>query len=370
MKFGVRVIIASILLAPVFASAQSTSDLTSQAETLLKQIQQLQAQLGGGSATGGVAGACYSGGPLKPGASGASVSALQQFLAADPSVYPEAKVTGYYGALTQKAVQRFQVKNDIVTSGTPSTTGYGSVGPRTVAVMAAACGGASDSSGDPVVGGFIKVSPVEGSAPLTVNVEVTINTVKSCLPATYSLSWGDNSLPFTISVPAGKCDVVAQTYTHLYTLGGEYNVTLSSGQHQTTSKVTVSGNGSIMTSGTMDTNFAGGSASTGGSTTGGSSTGGSSTGGQVVSGALAISMSSNSFSPGNITVTSGTRVTWTNTDSMPHTVTADNGSYNSGAMSPGQTYALTFTAKGEYTYYCAIHGAKGGIGMSGKITVQ
>lgn len=356
MKHLIRVTAAFVMVLPFFASAQG-ADLNAQAQALLLQIQQLQAQLGGG-ANGG-SGACYSGGPIKPGTSGARVSALQQFLAADPSVYPQGTVSGYYGALTVAAVQRFQVKNGIVTSGSPSSNGYGAVGPRTASAMAASCGG-GDTSDDPVVAGFIKVSPISGNAPLSVTVETTINSVKSCLPAIYTLSWGDNSMPLVINVPANKCDVLAQTYSHLYTLGGEYHVTLSSGEHQTSSTVTVSGNGTMMSSGTLDTTTAGGSTIIGG--TSGTT--------QPVSGALGISMGGNSFSPKSVTVLSGTRITWTNTDSIPHTVTADNGSYNSGALAPGQTYALTFSAKGEYTYYCALHGSKGGVGMSGKIIVQ
>ncbi len=354
MKNLIRAIAVSAIVAPLFAGAQ-TADLTTQAQALLLQIQQLQAQLGGGG------GLCYSGGTVKPGTSGAKVTALQQYLAADPSVYPEAKVTGYYGGLTQAAVQRWQVKHNIVTSGTPATTGYGSVGPRTAAAMSVSCGGGSGTASDePVVGGFIKVSPTSGNAPLAVSVETTINTVKSCLPATYTLSWGDNSVPLTINIPANKCDVLSQTYGHTYTMGGEYTITLSTGEHKTTSVVSVSGNGAMMSSGTLDTGTTGGSSITGGSTVGT----------QTVSGALAISMSPSAFSPALATVSSGTRITWTNTDSMPHTVTADNGSYNSGALAPGQTYSLTFSTKGEYTYYCALHGAKGGVGMSGKIIVQ
>ena len=61
---------------------------------------------------------------LTVGAKGEDVSRLQQFLAKDSSIYPEGLVTGYFGALTQKAVTRFQQKNNI----TP-TRGY--VGPLT-----------------------------------------------------------------------------------------------------------------------------------------------------------------------------------------------------------------------------------------------
>ncbi len=46
-------------------------------------------------------------------------------------IYPEELITGYYGKLTVKAVQRFQCKYGIVCSGTPETTGYGLAGPIT-----------------------------------------------------------------------------------------------------------------------------------------------------------------------------------------------------------------------------------------------
>jgi len=63
------------------------------------------------------------------------VSLLQIFLANDPDIYPEGLVTGYFGPLTERAVQRWQARMNIVSSGTPATTGYGVVGPRTRAVL-------------------------------------------------------------------------------------------------------------------------------------------------------------------------------------------------------------------------------------------
>ena len=70
---------------------------------------------------------------LSPGNSGAAVSELQSFLASDTSVYPESLVTGFYGELTAAAVQRFQCKQNIVCDGSVDTTGYGRVGPVTLA---------------------------------------------------------------------------------------------------------------------------------------------------------------------------------------------------------------------------------------------
>ncbi len=360
MKNLIRAFAVSVLVLPFLASAQSTAsaDIAAQAQALLNQIMQLQQQLGGGG-TSATSGVCYTGGTVKPGSSGGSVTALQQFLAADPSIYPEGTVSGFYGKLTQAAVGRWQARAGIVSSGSPSTNGFGSVGPRTAAAMKASCGGGGGGTNEPTVSGFIKVSPTSGMPPLHVNVEATINTAKSCLPATYTLSWGDGSQPLTINIPANKCDVLAQTYSHTYSMGGEFTITLSSGEHQTTSVITVSGNGTMGANGTFET-----STNTGGSSTGGTNSG------SATGGTLSIGMTRSAYTPASVTVQSGTRITWTNTDSVAHTVTADNSSYSSGSLSPGQTYSLTFTAKGEYTYFCGYHGGPGGVGMSGKIIVQ
>ena len=92
---------------------------------------------------------------LELGSSGANVTSLQQFLAADASLYPEGLVTGYFGSLTQSAVQRFQCRRDIVCSGDASTTGYGRVGPRTLAAINASMGMGG--------GGSVSIPPVTSS---------------------------------------------------------------------------------------------------------------------------------------------------------------------------------------------------------------
>ena len=73
------------------------------------------------------------------GSSGDDVRALQEFLAKDSALYPEGDVTGYYGALTRAAVQRFQEMHGIAGSGVP---GYGTVGPKTRAKLNELMGGA------------------------------------------------------------------------------------------------------------------------------------------------------------------------------------------------------------------------------------
>lgn len=76
------------------------------------------------------------------------VSALQRFLAQDASIYPEGDITGYFGSLTQRAIERFQTRYGIVSSGTPHTTGYGSVGVRTRAMIEKLCGDHTEEKED------------------------------------------------------------------------------------------------------------------------------------------------------------------------------------------------------------------------------
>lgn len=68
---------------------------------------------------------------LRQGSRGSDVSALQAYLATDQEIYPEGTVSGYFGPATTRAVQRWQRSHNIVSSGTPSTTGYGAVGVKT-----------------------------------------------------------------------------------------------------------------------------------------------------------------------------------------------------------------------------------------------
>jgi len=63
------------------------------------------------------------------------------------------------------------------------------------------------------------------------------------------------------------------------------------------------------------------------------------------------------FSPSTITVVIGVNntVVWNNDDSVPHTVTANDGSFSSGNLNPGDSYSFTFTTPGTYAYHCSYH---------------
>ena len=77
--------------------------------------------------------------------------------------------------------------------------------------------------------------------------------------------------------------------------------------------------------------------------------------GQTGPGSAAVSIRNYAFSPNQLTVTRGTTVIWTNNDPVGHTVTSDDGKFNSGIIASAKTFSYTFNASGTYAYYCTIH---------------
>jgi plastocyanin len=64
------------------------------------------------------------------------------------------------------------------------------------------------------------------------------------------------------------------------------------------------------------------------------------------------------FTPRALNVIPGSMVSWTNEDATPHTVTAEGTGaplFDSGPISPGDTFDNIFDMPGEFGYHCSIH---------------
>ena len=77
----------------------------------------------------------------------------------------------------------------------------------------------------------------------------------------------------------------------------------------------------------------------------------------AVAGSIPVQIKSYAFTPATLTIKAGTKVTWTNYDTAPHTVTVDSGpvKFNSPTLQKGDSFTYTFTTPGTYSYYCAVH---------------
>src|SRR5437667_6030442 len=71
------------------------------------------------------------------------------------------------------------------------------------------------------------------------------------------------------------------------------------------------------------------------------------------------------FAPATLTVTAGTTVTWKNDDGDVHTVVEKDRRFKSAALDTDDSFSQTFTAPGEYEYFCSLHPR-----MTGKIVVK
>lgn len=80
-----------------------------------------------------------------------------------------------------------------------------------------------------------------------------------------------------------------------------------------------------------------------------------------------ITMQARSFVPEETTARTGDQVVWRNTDSISHTVTADDGRFDV-VVEPGRTFTRSFASAGTVDYYCRFHGSPGA-GMAGTVEV-
>jgi plastocyanin len=70
------------------------------------------------------------------------------------------------------------------------------------------------------------------------------------------------------------------------------------------------------------------------------------------------------YQPKSIEVPAGTTIVWTNQDAIQHSVTASDGSFDSGLFTQGGTFSQTFEQPGTFAYVCSRHGS-----MQGEVNV-
>jgi plastocyanin len=73
-------------------------------------------------------------------------------------------------------------------------------------------------------------------------------------------------------------------------------------------------------------------------------------------GATAVAIEGFAFAPKAVEAKVGEKITWTNDDAAPHTVTAKSGAeLDSGSLAQGASFSFTPEKAGTIEYFCAIH---------------
>lgn len=75
----------------------------------------------------------------------------------------------------------------------------------------------------------------------------------------------------------------------------------------------------------------------------------------VVKTQVTVKIANHTFQPDAVTIKPGMSVVWVNNDSVAHTVTAYDGSFDSGSIPPGGSYKFTFDRPVSHSYYCTLH---------------
>jgi plastocyanin len=70
------------------------------------------------------------------------------------------------------------------------------------------------------------------------------------------------------------------------------------------------------------------------------------------------------FEPADAAIQPGDTIMWVNEGNTPHTVTSDDGQFDSEVLNPGESFMFTFPEAGTFSYHCEIHPS-----MTGSVTV-
>ncbi len=161
---------------------------------------------------------------LVRGLSGTDVLLLQQFLVTQKLLAAES-ATGFFGAFTEAAVKQYQVQRGIASSGTPLTTGYGAVGPRTRATITDLAG-TNPTQPPPVITStkIVYTLPTITTLPQTQTPLIpTIPTSFSCMWNNQTVADGSYVIAYQSSSVASEQTCVSQTRTCTNgTLSGSY----------------------------------------------------------------------------------------------------------------------------------------------------
>lgn len=68
-----------------------------------------------------------------------------------------------------------------------------------------------------------------------------------------------------------------------------------------------------------------------------------------------INITKFAFVPKEITISPGTKITWTNHDETPHTVTSNDKSFASKGLDTDDKFEHTFASAGDFSYFCTVH---------------
>lgn len=78
-----------------------------------------------------------------------------------------------------------------------------------------------------------------------------------------------------------------------------------------------------------------------------------------------VSIANFAYQPANVITGRGSTIVWTNRDTVAHTVTADDGSFDSGSIAPGDAFEQRFDKNKSYSYTCSFHPQ-----MKGTMTIE
>ncbi len=144
---------------------------------------------------------------LQPDSEGDDVKSLQQFLAQDPTIYPEARITGYFGSLTRAAVGRWQLAHSIVSD--QNADGFGIAGPKTRAAILERINTGSTKSNTPIT------LPIQENTSTQINEQADLSSLNDTMAPLVIEPYSPTP---TDTPPASESGTVNSSYTENTTM--------------------------------------------------------------------------------------------------------------------------------------------------------